>query len=101
VGGFLCQEQLMPAPHSPDLKERARILVTTTTRKLTDIGAELDVAGRTLTTWIRHGGWTRPPDTRHGRLKFPRERYPALQRLFENRAKVTDIASWPRSRCRA
>lgn len=80
------------APHPPHIVERARVLVTTTTRRLIDIAADLDISVKTLGSWIRLHGWTRPPGVPCARTKIPRSAYPALQRVFENRARMADIA---------
>lgn len=83
----------MPAPHRAETVERARGLVTTTTRPLSDIAAEVGVSEQTLRRWIKAHGWTRPPGAEADALrKIPSARYPALQRLYENRGKVADIA---------
>ena len=83
----------MPAPHTSELVERARVLVTTTTRPLSDIALEIGVTDQSLRRWIKTYGWTRPPGAEAEALrKIPRARYPALRRLYENRGKVTDIA---------
>jgi hypothetical protein len=76
--------------HPAELVERARLLVTTTDRPLTEIAAELDIGVKTLGTWKRENGWVRPPGAKW--LKIPRSKYAALQRLYENRATLADIA---------
>ena len=83
----------MPAPHRAETVERARLLVTTTTRLLGDIAGEVGVSEQTLRRWIKAHGWTRPPGAEaEAQRKIPSARYPALQRLYENRGKVADIA---------
>jgi hypothetical protein len=80
------------AAHPPHIVEQARDLVTTTTRRLADIAAELGISLSTLGTWVRRHAWTRPPGVLRARTKIPRSMYPALQRIFENRARMADIA---------
>ena len=65
----------MPAPHTSELVERARVLVTTTTRPLSDIALEIGVTDQSLRRWIRAYGWTRPPGAEADALrKIPRVR---------------------------
>ena len=82
----------MPAARSAEVVERARVLVTTTTRHLDDIAAELRVTVRTLRNWIKKYGWQRPPGAPERVLKITPENEGPMQRVFENRATVADLA---------
>jgi hypothetical protein len=84
-------EHAMPAPHPPEVRDRARDLVTTTTRPLTDIAEALHIGLSTVRAWMADEGWTRP-GPKQGVTKVPKRRYAALQRIWESRARVTDIA---------
>ena len=82
----------MPAPRPAEIVERARVLVTTTTRPLDDIAAEVGVTVRTLRNWIKKHGWRRPPGAPGRVLKITPQNEGAVQRIFENRGSVSDLA---------
>jgi hypothetical protein len=84
----------MGVGHPPELVERARILVETTTRRLSAIAMELEIGEKTLRTWIERNGWTRPPGAEPAaQRKIPPAKHAALQKLYEKRGSVADIAA--------
>jgi hypothetical protein len=83
----------MPAPHPPELRERARVLVTTTTMSFVEIAAELGISQYPVRRWTKEHGWERPPETESGpRRRVPLAKYPAMRRIYEGEATLDDIA---------
>jgi hypothetical protein len=81
----------MPKQHPPELRQQAGHLVTTTDLPLSEIGRRIDVPQRTLERWKREERWVRP-SAKIVRLKIPPEKYAAIQRLYEKRGTLADIA---------
>jgi hypothetical protein len=82
----------MPRRFGAPMRERARVLVETSTRTLEDIAVLLEVSVPTLRNWIKKFGWRRHPRAPRAAPKLPPAKEGPARRIYEGGAGVGDLA---------